>query len=61
MTGKKKTMEGGILGMITKNYSKESINSIASKIIYGKYNQNSTWLDRKLNNQRAEQRINAFF
>lgn len=61
MTGKKKTMEGGIFGMITKNYSKENINSIASKIIYGKYNQNSTLLDRKLNNQRAEQRINAFF
>jgi hypothetical protein len=61
MPGKKKTMEGGILGMITKNYSKENINSIASKIIYGKYKQNSMWIDRKLNNQRAEQRINAFF
>jgi hypothetical protein len=61
MTGKKKSMDGGMIGMITKNYSKEKINNIASKIIKGKYNQNSTWLDRKLNNQRAEQRINAFF
>jgi hypothetical protein len=55
MTGKKKNMEGGIIGMNTKNYSSILINDLAKRIISGKTG-NITWLDR----QRAEQRINSF-
>ena len=55
MTGKKKNMEGGIIGMNNKNYSSIIINDLAKRIISGKTG-NITWLDR----QRAEQRINSF-
>lgn len=61
MTGKKKNMEGGIIGLITKSYNNVTINDLAKKIIEGKHGEKSRWWNRILNNSRAEQRINPFF
>lgn len=61
MTGQKKSMEGGTLGLITKSYNNVSINDLATRIINGKYGEESKWWSRIANDLRAEQRINPFF
>jgi hypothetical protein len=62
MTGKKKSMDGGIFGS-SPGYENKTINDIAHKIIYGKKKENKikefNWINS--NYLRAEQRIKAFF
>lgn len=62
MAGKKKNMQGGIVGL-NPSYENKSINDIANKIISGKKNENKMEGFKQLNSNylRAEQRINAFF
>jgi hypothetical protein len=62
MTGKKKSMDGGIFGS-SPGYENKTINDIAHKIINGKKKENKikafNWINS--NYLRAEQRIKAFF